>query len=74
MYLSSLITIMAINTNNNHRTGPVKNRTQCFNSKTNQFIKRDETGKFVSAKTTPYKGVTKEDSAKKAVTKDKKSS
>jgi len=61
---------MAINTNNNYRAGPVKNRSQCYNQKTGQFVKRDETGKFISSKETPYKGVAKEETAKKAIKKD----
>ena len=53
--------IMAKNTGKNHRKGAVKDRTQVFNGKTQQFIKRDATtGKFISSKNTPYKGVTKE--------------
>mgnify|MGYP001307270909 CR=1 FL=1 len=45
----------------NTRKGAVINRSQCYNGKTNQYIKRDKTtGKFMSAKVSPYKGVTKE--------------
>ena len=52
---------MAKNTGENHRKGSVKDRTQTFNSKTSQYIKRDgNTGRFMSSKTTPYKGVRKE--------------
>lgn len=58
---------MGKNTGNGHRVGPVTNRTQTYNSKTGQFIKRDETGKFMSSKDTPYKNVRKEEKAKEAV-------
>jgi len=52
---------MGKNTGDNYRKGSVKDRSQVFNSKTSQYIKRDSnTGKFVSSKTTPYKGVRKE--------------
>ena len=43
------------------RKGAIKDRTQCFNGKTNMFVKRDKkTGKFMSCKIKPFKGVTKE--------------
>lgn len=52
---------MAKNTGNNSRLGSVQNRSQCFNEKTKCYIKRDKTtGKFISSKKTPYKGVRKE--------------
>jgi hypothetical protein len=52
---------MGKNTGENFRQGAVKDRSQVFNEKTSHFIKRDTTtGRFVSAKTTPYKGVRKE--------------
>ena len=52
---------MCKNTGDNYRKGSVKDRSQVFNSKTSQYIKRDaNTGKFVSSKSTPYKGVRKE--------------
>ena len=55
------INIMARNTNCNTRKGAVKDRTQVLNPKTKLYIKRDKkTGKFISAKVTPYKGITKE--------------
>ncbi len=60
---------MAINTNNNHRVGSIKNRSQCYNPNNKQFIKRDENGRFIGSKATPYKGVKKEDTAKNAVKK-----
>ena len=52
---------MGKNTGQGHRIGAVKDRTQVLNTKTNQYIKRDATtGKFISSKGTPYKGVTTE--------------
>lgn len=46
-----------------HRNGAVKWRSQIFNSKTKQWVKRDsETGCFMDVKKdgTPFKGVRKE--------------
>ena len=46
-----------------HRNGAVKGRSQTFNPKTEQWVKRDsETGRFMDVKTdgTPFKGVRKE--------------
>lgn len=46
-----------------HRNGAVKERTQTFNPKTENWVKRDSnTGKFMDVKSdgTPFKGVTKE--------------
>lgn len=52
---------MGKNTNENFRKGAVKDRTQVYNEKNKCYIKRDKnTGKFMSVKKTPYKGVTKE--------------
>ena len=49
---------MAKNTKEGHRVGAVKERTQVFNEKTGQYIKRDTTtGKFISSSTNKYKGV-----------------
>lgn len=62
---------MGKNTGTSSRIGAVKNRGQTYNGKTGQFVKRDATtGRFMSSKSTPYKGVTKESNAKK--TKKKK--
>lgn len=47
----------------NTRKGAVKGRSQTFNTKTNQYVKRNaETGKFMDVKQngTPLKGVRKE--------------
>ena len=46
-----------------HRNGAVRGRTQTFNPKTGNWVKRNsETGKFMYVKSdgTPFKGVTKE--------------
>lgn len=52
---------MAKNTNNNTRIGAVKERSQVFNEKTQQYIKRDTTtGKFMAASTNKFKGVAME--------------
>jgi hypothetical protein len=57
---------MAINNGNGHRTGIVSKRTQTYNPKTEQFVKRDTTtGKFLSCKDTPFKNIRKEDVIKK---------
>lgn len=56
---------MAGNTGQGYRKGAVKGKSQTFNPKTNQHIKRDtNTGKFVSSKNTAYKGVRKENTSK----------
>jgi hypothetical protein len=52
---------MAGNTNQGHRKGAVKDRSQTYNPKTEQFIKRDtSTGKFISTSDNMYKVVTME--------------
>ena len=46
-----------------HRNGAVKGRSQTFNPKTEQWVKRDsETGRFMDVKKdgTPFKGLRKE--------------
>ena len=49
---------MAGNTGNGYRVGAVKDRTQIFNEKTKQYVKRDTiTGKFISSSNNKYKGV-----------------
>ena len=56
---------MAGNTGKAHRKGAVNNRSQTKNVKTGLYIKRDtKTGRFMSAKKTPYKGIKKEGNAK----------
>lgn len=57
--------IMATNKpyGDNARKGAVRKRSQTFNPKTNQFVKRDtETGRFMDVKQDgkPFKGVRKE--------------
>jgi hypothetical protein len=49
---------MAKNTKEGHRIGAVKERSQVYNEKTDQYIKRDtKTGKFVSSSSNKYKGI-----------------
>ena len=46
-----------------HRNGAVKNRSQTYNTKTQQWVKRDsDSGRFKDVKQdgTPFKGVRKE--------------
>jgi hypothetical protein len=50
-------------TGDNHRQGPVRDRTQVFNPKTEEWVKRDtETGRFLDQKadSKPFKGVRRE--------------
>lgn len=47
----------------NCRQGAVRDRSQTYNPKTEQWVKRDsETGRFMDVKQngTPFKGITKE--------------
>jgi len=55
---------MAKNTGTGGRLGPINNRTQAYNPKTGQYVKRGDDGKFIAAKETPYKNVRREQSAK----------
>jgi hypothetical protein len=49
---------MGKNTSEGHRIGAVKERSQTYNPKTEQYIKRDtKTGRFVSSSDNKYKGV-----------------
>jgi hypothetical protein len=49
---------MGKNTGDGHRNGQMKDRKQFYNPKTGQYYKiNTETGKIMSAKDTPYKGV-----------------
>ena len=57
--------IMATNppSGDNHRNGAVRSRSQTFNPRTQQFVKRNaETGRFMDVKQNgaPFKGVRKE--------------
>lgn len=58
---------MAKNTGDGYRKGAVKDRSQVYNDKTGQWVKRGEDGKFMDVKQDgePFKGVTKEDGGKK---------
>ena len=57
---------MAKNTNHGYRIGSVRDRSQTFNPKTEQCVKRDDTsGRFVAAKDGPYKGVAHEPDGRK---------
>jgi hypothetical protein len=52
---------MAKNTKDGHRVGAVKERTQVYNPKTEQYVKRDsKTGKFISTSDNKFKGITEE--------------
>tara|TARA_B110000971_G_C19918746_1_gene458122 strand:+ start:518 stop:745 length:228 start_codon:yes stop_codon:yes gene_type:complete len=52
---------MAKNTGNSCRKGAVKERSQVYNDKTKQYVKRNKkNGRFLSSKKTAYKGVKKE--------------
>lgn len=55
---------MAKNTGEGFRRGAVDDRSQTYNPKNEQWVKRDaETGRFMDVKQdgTPFKGVRKED-------------
>lgn len=46
-----------------HRKGAVKQRTQTYNPRTRQYVKRDsDTGRFIDVKQDgkPFKGISKE--------------
>lgn len=46
-----------------HRNGAIRDRSQTYNPKTEQYVKRDtDTGRFIDVKKdgTPFKGVRKE--------------
>lgn len=50
-------------TGDGHRKGQVRERSQTFNPRTEQYVKRDtNTGRFMDVKSdgTPFKGVRKE--------------
>ena len=55
---------MAKNTGTGGRTGVIANRTQTYNPKTGLYIKKDETGKFIKTKETPFKNVRRDATAK----------
>lgn len=63
--LTKFLKCMATNgkSGDNRRHGAIKDRSQTFNPKTEQWVKRDsETGKFMDVKNdgTPFRGVRKE--------------
>ena len=59
---------MAKNTKEGHRIGAVKDRSQTYNEKTGQYVKRDtSTGKFLSASENMYKGIKMEKVKKEEV-------
>ena len=65
------IIIMAKNTGNGTRMGPISNRSQTYNPKTNLYVKKDESGKFLACKDTPFKNVRRDQTAKDQETKNK---
>jgi hypothetical protein len=57
---------MAKNTDQGYRIGSVRDRSQTFNPKTDQYVKRDDaSGRFMTAKDGPYKGVAHEPDGRK---------
>jgi len=55
---------MGKNTGEGHRNGQMKDRKQFYNEKTGQYVKLNtETGKIMSSKGTPYKGVRQHNSS-----------
>jgi hypothetical protein len=57
---------MAKNTDQGYRIGSVRDRSQTFNPKTEQFVKRDDSsGRFMAAKDGSYKGVAHEPDGRK---------
>lgn len=59
---------MAKNSGKGHRVGIVKGRTQTYNPKTGQYVKRGKDGKFMSSKDTPYKSIRREGNVKTTAT------
>jgi hypothetical protein len=57
---------MAKNTDQGYRIGSVRDRSQTFNPKTDQHVKRDDTsGRFMAAKDGLFKGVAQEPDGRK---------
>ena len=49
---------MGKNTGDGYRSGQMTDRKQVYNPKTGQYVKMNtETGKIMSSKETPYKGI-----------------
>lgn len=55
---------MAKNTGEGKRVGTISGRTQTYNPKSGQYIKRGEDGKFMASKDTPFKSIKCESAAK----------
>lgn len=56
-----------------YRVGAVGGRSQCYNTKTEQYVKRDTTtGRFMASSDNKFKGVRKEKSAKQSAKPPKK--
>jgi len=52
---------MGKNTGDGKRNGQIKERSQVYNEYNGMYVKRDtKTGKFISQKDSPYKGIRKE--------------
>jgi hypothetical protein len=59
-------TEMAKNTGQGHRVGSVTDRSQTFNPRTDQYVKRDDSsGRFMATKDSPFKGVAQEPDGRK---------
>jgi hypothetical protein len=57
---------MATNTGKDFRRGSVSDRSQTFNPKTEQYVKRnDNSGRFMAVKDDPFKGVAREPDGRK---------
>lgn len=62
---------MARNTLTGGRTGVIAGRKQTYNPKTGLYVKKDETGKFMACKDTPFKNVRRDNTAKTQENKEK---
>lgn len=52
---------MATNTNNNHRNGSVRDRSQYYHCQNGNWLKRDgDSGRFLSGSEGRYKGIRRE--------------
>mgnify|MGYP006416602139 CR=1 FL=1 len=57
---------MGKNTGDGHRNGQMTDRKQVYNPKTGQYVKiNTETGKIMTSKETPYKGIRQHNSSEK---------
>mgnify|MGYP001550438461 CR=1 FL=1 len=58
---------MATNTGNGFRRGSVSDRSQTYNPKTDQFVKRDDnSSRFIATKPGPFQGVAQEPDGRKS--------